>query len=283
MPYIERRVTSFDNLSLYVRDYGDPLDPRAPLFCLGGLTRNCKDFESLAEWYSADGRRVVCPDYRGRGQSDYDTDWRNYDPRIYIRDIQDLLSALNLHHVVVVGTSLGGILGMGMAVAMPSALAAVVINDVGPKVETGGLDFIINYIKEDRPHDDWDSAVATIKTMLPNLTFQDEGIWLKMAQNTFREREDGRLYFDWDVDLVKPMLDSAYAIPDMWPLFRALKNVPTLVLRGAESDILSSETFRMMQDVKPDMIGVEIPRAGHVPTMAEPESRAALEAFLGRH
>lgn len=283
MPYIERRITSFDNLSLYVRDYGDPLDPRAPLFCLGGLTRNCKDFESLAERYSADGRRVICPDYRGRGQSAYDPDWRNYDPRIYIRDIQDLLSALNTHHVVVVGTSLGGILGMGMAVAAPGALAAVVMNDVGPKVETGGLDFIINYIKEDRPHDDWDGAVATIKTMLPNLTFQDDGIWLKMAQNTFREREDGRLYFDWDVNIVKPMQVSSYAIPDMWPLFRALKNVPTLVLRGAESDILSRETFAEMQKVKPDMIGIEIPRAGHVPTMAEPESRAALEAFLGSH
>jgi len=283
MPFTERRVTSHDNLSLYIRDYGDPLDHRAPLFCLGGLTRNSKDFESLAERYSSDGRRVICPDYRGRGKSDYDNDWRNYDPRIYLRDIQDILSALNVHHIVVVGTSLGGILGMGMAVAMPGALTAVVMNDVGPKVETGGLDFIINYIKEDRPHDNWDGAVATIKTMLPNLTFQDEGIWLKMAQNTFREREDGRLCFDWDVDIVKPMQDKSYAIPDMWPLFRALKNVPTLVLRGAESDILSRETFTRMQEVKPDMIGVEIPRAGHVPTMAEPESRAALEAFLGNH
>lgn len=283
MPYIERRITSFDNLSLYVRDYGDPQDPRAPLFCLGGLTRNCKDFESLAERYSSDGRRVICPDYRGRGQSAYDPNWRNYDPRMYIRDIQDLLSALNAHHVVVVGTSLGGILGMGMAVAMPGALAAVVMNDVGPKVETGGLNFIINYIREDRPHDDWDGAVATIKTMLPNLTFQDDGIWLKMAQNTFRARDDGKLYFDWDVNIVKPMLESSYAIPDMWPLFRALKNVPTLVLRGAESDILSPETFAEMQQVKPDMIAVEIPRAGHVPTMAEPESRTALEAFFGSH
>ncbi|CAN0578015.1 unnamed protein product, partial [Laminaria digitata] len=223
------------------------------------------------------------PDYRGRGQSAYDSDWRNYDPRIYIRDIHDILSALNVHHVVVVGTSLGGILGMGMAVAMPGALAAVIMNDIGPTVETGGLDFIINYIKEDRPHDDWDGAVATIKTMLPNLTFQDDGIWLKMAQNTFRERDDGRLYFDWDVNIVKPMQEPSYAIPDMWPLFRALKNVPTLALRGAESDILSPETFARMQEVKPDMVAVEIPRAGHVPTMAEPESRAALEACLGSH
>tara|TARA_R110000868_G_scaffold29889_6_gene111005 strand:- start:19703 stop:20554 length:852 start_codon:yes stop_codon:yes gene_type:complete len=283
MPFRERRITTYDNLSLYVRDYGSALDTRPPLFCLGGLTRNSKDFESFAEKFSADGRRIVCPDYRGRGRSDYDPNWRNYHPGTYIRDIQDLLAALNLHSVVVVGTSLGGILGMGMAAAMPTMLSALVMNDVGPEVETGGLNFIIDYIKEDRPHDDWDAAVRTIKTMLPNLAFQDEGIWLKMAQNTFREKEDGRLYFDWDVDIAKPMLESSYAIPDMWPLFRALKTVPTLVLRGAESDILAAGCFARMQEVKPDLVAVEIPRAGHVPTLAEPESRAALDDFLGKH
>ena len=283
MPFRERRITTYDNLSLYVRDYGSALDTRPPLFCLGGLTRNSKDFESFAEKFSADGRRIVCPDYRGRGRSDYDPNWRNYHPGTYIRDIQDLLAALNLHSVVVVGTSLGGILGMGMAAAMPTMLSALVMNDVGPEVETGGLNFIIDYIKEDRPHDDWDAAVRTIKTMLPNLAFQDEGIWLKMAQNMFREKEDGRLYFDWDVDIANPMLESSYAIPDMWPLFRALKTVPTLVLRGAESDILAAGCFARMQEVKPDLVAVEIPRAGHVPTLAEPESRAALDDFLGKH
>ena len=283
MPFLERRITSFDNLSLYVRDYGDPLDSRAPLFCLGGLTRNSKDFESLAERYSSDGRRVICPDYRGRGQSQYDPNWSNYDPRTYIRDIRDVLAALNVHRVVVMGTSLGGILGMGMAAAMPTALAAVIMNDVGPVVETDGLDFIIDYIKVDRPHDDWDAAVVTIQNMLPNLAFQDEGIWLKMAENTFRRCDDGKLRFDWDVNIAKPLLASDYEIPNMWPLFRALKDIPTLVLRGAESDILSPACFAEMQVVKPDMIAVEIPRAGHVPTLAEPESRAALDDFLGRH
>ena len=283
MSYLERRITTFDNLSLYVRDYGNPLDLRVPLFCLGGLTRNSKDFESLAERYSADGRRGICPDYRGRGQSQYDPNWANYDPRTYIRDIQDIFAALNVHRVVVVGTSLGGILGMGMGAAMPTALAAVVMNDVGPVVETEGLDFIIDYIKEDRPHDDWDAAVVTIKKMLPNLTFQDESIWLKMAENTFRKCDDGKLRFDWDVNIAKPLLASDYAIPDMWPLFRALADIPALVLRGAESDILSPECFAEMQKVKPDLVAAEIPRAGHVPTLAEPESRAALDEFLGRY
>jgi pimeloyl-ACP methyl ester carboxylesterase len=283
MPFLERRITTFDNLSLYLRDYGDPLDCRPTLFCLGGLTRNSKDFDSFAEKYSTDGRRVICPDYRGRGQSDYDSNWHNYEPRTYIRDIQDLLAALNLHQVVIIGASLGGILGMGMAAALPTAMAGLVINDIGPEVETRGLDFIVNYMSEDRPHENWGAAIKTIKTMLPNLAFQDESIWLKMAQNTFQTKQDGKLYFDWDVRVVKPLLEPSYAIPDMWPLFRALKNIPTLVLRGAESDILSSETFARMQEVKPDLFTAEIPRAGHVPTMAEPESLQALNAFLGQH
>ncbi|MAM67520.1 MAG: alpha/beta hydrolase [Rhodospirillaceae bacterium] len=283
MQFLERRITSFDNLSLYIRDYGDPLDSRPPLFCLGGLTRNSKDFEGFANRYSADGRRVICPDYRGRGKSAYDPNWKNYHPGIYIRDIQDILAALNTHHVVAVGTSLGGILGMGLAVAAPTALAGLVMNDVGPEIETEGLDFIIDYIKEDRPHDSWDAAIITIKTMLPNLTFQDEDIWFKMAQNTFRECDDGKLRFDWDVNIAKPLMDPSYQVPDMWPFFRALKNVPTLALRGAVSDILSKDCFSKMQTVKPDLFAVEIPHAGHVPTMSEPESRAALDDFLGRH
>ena len=283
MNFNERRVTTFDNLSLYIRDYGDSLDPRPPIFCLGGLTRNSKDFESFAERYSEDGRRVICPDYRGRGQSQYDLHWLNYNPQIYLRDIKDLLSALNLHRVVVIGTSLGGILGMGMGTAMPTALAAVVMNDIGPVVEDKGLDFIINYIKEDRPHKDWDSAVITIKKMLPNLRFQDEQIWLEMAKNTFRYSDDGKLCFDWDVNIVKPLLKSNYKIPDMWPLFKALADVPTMVFRGAESDILSPKCFAEMQKIKPDLCAVEIPLAGHVPTLAEPESVRALDNFLARH
>ena len=283
MQFLERSITSFDNLSLYIRDYGNPLDSRPPLFCLGGLTRNSKDFNDFAKRYSANGRRIICPDYRGRGKSAYDPNWKNYNPRIYLRDVQDILSALNIHHVVIVGASLGGILGMVLAAVAPTALAALVMNDVGPEIQTEGLNSIIDYIREDHPHDNWDAAIVAIKTMLPNLTFQDEDIWLKMAQNTFRKCDDGKLRFDWDVNITKPLMDPSYELPDMWPFFRALKNVPTLALRGAASDILSKNCFAKMQNVKPDLFAVEIPRAGHVPTLSEPESCAALDKFLGRH
>ena len=282
MGFVERRITTQDGLSLYVRDYGDPQDARHPILCLGGLSRNSKDFASLADRVSTDGRRVIAPDYRGRGRSDYDKDWRNYDARVYLRDVHDILTSLNVHRVVLIGTSLGGIVGMAMAAAMPTMLAGVVLNDIGPEVETEGLGHIIAYMKEERPQDSWDDAVATIKTMFPNLTFQDEGIWLRMAHNTFRECEDGKLRFDWDIDIIKPALQPDYAIPDMWPLFRALTNIPVLLLRGEQSDILSRDCMRRMQEAKPDMIAVEVPRSGHVPTLSEPESRAAVDAFLAR-
>ncbi|MEX2455312.1 MAG: alpha/beta hydrolase [Rhodospirillaceae bacterium] len=283
MPFRERRIASQDDLSLYVRDYGDLLDPRPPLLCLGGLSRNSKDFGALADRVSAGGRRVIAPDYRGRGRSDYDTDWRNYDPRVYLRDIHDILAALDVHRVVVVGTSLGGLVGMGMGAAMPTALAGVVLNDVGPEIETEGLSHIVSYMSVDRPQDNWDDAVETIRRMLPNLRFQDDGVWLAMARNTFRECEDGKLRFDWDINIIKPSLQPGYKIPDMWPLFLALTNVPILLLRGAESDILSRDCFLRMRQAMPDMTAVEIPRCGHVPTLSEPESLAALDAFLARH
>ena len=280
MPFRERRIASHDALSLYVRDYGDPLDARPALLCLGGLTRNSSDFDSFAEWRSGDARRVICPDYRGRGRSDYDRNWRNYDPRAYLRDIQDLLAALNVHKVVVVGTSLGGILAMAMGAAQPGALAGAVLNDIGPEVEAEGMGHILRYIRRDRPQRDWEEAVATIKRTMPNLAFQNEASWLRMAQNTFRRSEDGKLRFDWDVNVAKPMLRPSYKIPDMWPLFRTLRNVPVLLLRGERSDILSPSCVERMRKAKPDLTAREIPGTGHAPTLGEPEARAALDEFL---
>ena len=121
MSFRERRVTSQDNLSLYLRDYGDPLSSATPVLCLGGLTRNSKDFRELAERLAGQ-RRVICPDYRGRGRSAYDPIWRNYTPTAYLTDVFHILSALNLHRVIVVGTSLGGLLAMGLGATMPSSL-----------------------------------------------------------------------------------------------------------------------------------------------------------------
>ena len=121
--YTERSYVCQDNLTLYYRDYGPRTGPRTPLLCLGGLTRNSKDFHDLALRYAPD-RHVVCPDYRGRGRSEHDPDWRRYNAKVLLGDVIQLLAATNLHKVVLVGTSLGGILAMVLAVAQPRALAA---------------------------------------------------------------------------------------------------------------------------------------------------------------
>lgn len=279
MAYRERRFTAQDGLSLYWRDYGDPAAPRTPVLCLGGLTRNSKDYDVLAGRLSAD-RRVLCPDYRGRGRSDRDPDWRNYDPRTYINDILHLLTLADVHRVVVIGTSLGGLLAMGLSAALPSALAAVVLNDIGPEIEPAGLAHIIEYIRVDRPQPDWDSAVATIRRLLPDLAFQTEAMWQEMARNTYVMGEDGMLHFDWDTDIIRPTIENKTPVPDLWPYFRGLRDVPTLAFRGANSGLLSAACFERMGEAHPRLRRVTVPGTGHAPTLTEPECVAAIDDFL---
>lgn len=277
----ERHVTAQDGLRLYYRDYGDPASPHLPLLCLTGLTRNSADFADLAERHAGE-RRILCPDYRGRGRSAYDPDWRNYQPHTYLSDIADLAAANDLHRIVVVGTSMGGILAMGLAVLKPTLLAGVVLNDIGPDVIAGGLTRILDYIGVDQPQPDWDSAVAYLQRLLPTLSIRTAAGWLKMAQATYREGQDGRLHFDWDLNLAKPLRAMGGPPPDLWPYFRALRPVPVLALRGALSDVLSAETFERMALAKPDLRRVTVPEAGHAPTLNEPEAAAAIDDFICR-
>lgn len=274
----ERRYTAQDGLSLYYRDYGAADTLGTPILCLPGLTRNSKDFDSEASRLCR-RRRVICPDYRGRGRSEFDPDPRNYKPETYLNDIRHLLAAAGIGHVVVIGTSLGGLLAMGMGAAMPTALAAVVLNDVGPDIGDEGLGRIVDYISADRPHGDWDAAVADLKSMFPTLSLETDADWLEAAQATWREGADGRLHFDWDVRLVEP-LRAGPPIPDLWPLFRTLRRIPVLAIHGSLSEVLSAETFAEMAAVHPNLRQVTVPGVGHTPTLREPVVRRAIDAFL---
>ncbi len=235
--YRDRRFTSRDGLNLYFRDSGDPLSPKTPVLCLPGLTRNARDFAALAKRLSAT-RRVLCPDYRGRGHSDYDPDWRNYRPETYLDDIRHLLAVAGIGRVVAIGTSMGGILAAGMAAAMPAALAGAVINDVGPEIGVRGLDRIVAYIKDAGPLPDWNAAVAKLRANFPNLPAYGDGDWLKIAAATYRESHDGLLYPDWDVRLVNPLLENGTEGYNLMALFAALRPLPVLLVRGERSDVL---------------------------------------------
>ncbi len=277
----ERTYTSQDGLRLYFRDYGDPAAAAVPVLCLPGLTRNSKDFDGLARRL-AQTRRVICPDYRGRGRSQYDDTWRRYVPRTYVDDLRHLLAAANLHRVVVVGTSLGGILAAALAVAMPCAVAAAVLNDVGPDIESDGLERIIAYMRSVPSMPDWQSAADYLRRALPDLPASTDHGWLDIARATFREGEDGTLHVDWDPALVKPLLAARGEDMDLWPLFRALSGVPVVAVRGARSDLLSQATLQRMADEIPGLVTVTVAGVGHAPSLLEPEVREAFDALFTR-
>lgn len=277
--YRERRISARDGLSLYLRDYGDPLSSGTPLLCLGGLVRNAQDFELLAG-HLASQRRVICPDYRGRGQSAYDPDWRNYKPEVYLADLTQVLAACNLHRVVVCGTSLGGLLAMGLAVMSPTALAGVILNDVGPEIGGPGLERILQYVAHDHPQDDWEAAVAHLKQLFKQLRFENEAKWRRFAEATFKRGADGRLHYNWDTAIGKALTRQSRDKPDLWPLYRALRALPVLAFRGALSDILSQETFDRMAREKPDLIRVTVPDVGHVPVLDEAPALGHIETYL---
>ncbi len=280
--FAERFLTAQDGLRLYWRDYGDALSPRVPVLCLTGLTRNSKDFHDLASRLAPE-RRVICPDYRGRGRSHYDPDPRNYDPRVYLQDVRHLLAAAGVHRCVVVGTSLGGILAMALSVLLPAAVAGAVINDIGPDVARDGLGRIIDYIGQDRPQPDLAAATAHLREMFPTLSFKTHDGWLKLARNTYREGADGLLHFDWDVRLVENVRRMADGdMPALWPLFLGLKRVPVLAVRGGVSDVLTEAGFERMAAAMPHMTRIVVPGCGHAPALDEHEVLPAIDDLLAR-
>lgn len=276
--YRERTVSAQEGLALYIREYGDPISDRAPLLCLTGLTRNSEDYHAFAGARSAD-RRVITLDYRGRGRSAYDPDWRNYKPETYINDIRHVLAATNCHHVVPVGTSLGAMLTMGMGAVMPTMLAGAILNDAGPELDPTGIARILDYVGDDTPVDDWEAATSRVASLFPSLPITTKEGWRDLAERTFREREDGKLVYDWDTAIVKN-LRAMKELPDLWALFHGLRNVPVLALRGEISDVLSEDTFERMGENMPKLTRVTVPGVGHVPTMEEPAAKQAIDTFL---
>ena len=279
--FIVRRVTSQDGLSLYVRDYPGPADGAGmPMLCLGGLTRNSKDFAGVAKFHSR-RRRVICPDTRGRGFSDYDSNWHNYDPSVYIGDVRHILCALSVHGVVVLGTSMGGLMGMGMAAALPSVLKGLVLNDVGPIVRRKDLDVIVEYMKSPTVLASWDEAGQHLKKWFDGVyPIASDGGWTRAARLSYVERPDGTITFDWDPDLVKPILADDTETYDFWNLFKACGRIPVLTVRGAESNILDVAQMNQMAALHPNMQTVTVAGVGHAPGLAEPESIEALHEFL---
>jgi len=283
-PFEEKTYTSHDGLHLYYRDYPSA-NTGHPVLCLPGLTRNAKDFEGVAEHLTAWGHRVIAPDLRGRGRSDYDPNPENYAPAVYIQDILALLKQEGIAKTVVIGTSLGGVIAMVMAKLCPEVLVGVVLNDVGPEADPRGISLIGASLKNPREFQSWEAAATAVQTYgaggYPDFTQAD---WLRAARATYRETPDGLIVVDYDPALVEPFMRANMADPPptLWKFFDALARISTLALRGALSNLLSEATFMEMKRRKPDLDTAVIPNRGHIPLLNEPASLKALQPFLER-
>lgn len=278
----ERTLSGQDGRRLFYRDYGPRGHcGRAAALCLPGLTRNGRDFDALAR-HLALRRRVLCPDLRGRGGSEPDPDWRNYDPRVLLADIRHLLAAANVHRAVVIGTSLGGILAAALAVASPTAVAGVVLNDIGPEQNAEGTRRMMAYVRGFGRVPDWTAAVAYVRRCFPDLPARTDVDWLTVARNTYREEADGALVPDWDPAITRPIAEATARGLDLWPLFRALRRIPVLAVRGAKSDILDAAVLARMESAIPSLRAMTVADCGHAPDVGAPEVRTAIDALFAR-
>jgi pimeloyl-ACP methyl ester carboxylesterase len=275
---------SRDGLKLYCRIYPARRAGGTPALCLPGLTRNSRDFVALAEHLQAQ-REVLTADLRGRGRSDWDKDPSHYQLSTYVEDAWALLESRSLNRVVVVGTSLGALMGMAMAAIQPARIAGIVLNDAGPEVDPAGVRRIAGYAGKLARVSSWAEAAAQTKSVyglaLPGLS---DAQWLEHARRGYRENAEGIPVPDMDPKISEAFKAPATAPPaDMWPLFAQAKSVPMLVIRGASSDILSAATLARMARERPDLEHVTVANRGHTPLLDEPECLAAIDAFLARY
>lgn len=273
---------SNDGLRLHYRDYPGPSD-RPPILCIPGLTRNARDFEAVAERLSPDWR-VICVELRGRGESAYAKDVMTYMPVTYVQDLEALLRELELSRFVAFGTSLGGLLTMLLSTAHRDRIAGAMINDVGATLDERGLDRIRSYVGRSQTWPTWLHAARWFsefqRDVYPRWNLED---WLAQAKRLCRLTTGGRIVFDYDMRIAEPFkVPNGVTGFDAWQALRGLSDVPSLLLRGELSDLLSVETVARMQEELPLMEAVTIPNVGHTPILTEPESVAAIDRLLAR-
>jgi pimeloyl-ACP methyl ester carboxylesterase len=276
-----------DGLRLHVRSYGRASQPGLPVVCLPGLSRTAADFEALAGALSQDKarpRRVIALDYRGRGQSEYDKDLANYAFHTELADVLAVIAALDCTPAIFVGTSRGGILTMMLAALRPTGIAGVVLNDIGPVIEPKGLMRIKGYVGRLPQPRSFEEAAEILRRLFnaqfPKLGAED---WLTAARRTFKQEEDGRLVPTYDVRLAKTMEGIGFErpLPPLWKEFDALANVPLMVIRGENSDILTAATVEAMRARRTKMETLEVADQGHTPLLAEADVIARIASFAG--
>lgn len=284
-PYNDIHFRSRDGLRLYARDYAPQTGAaKCPVICLHGLTRNSGDFEELAPWIAAQGRRVLALDVRGRGRSEHDRDSAHYHPGVYAADVQKLADDLGIARAVFIGTSMGGIITMTLALRQPRLIAAAILNDVGPWIAEAGLQRIAAYAGKGAQPRSWDEARAYIADInrgaFPGNDAQE---WDKWARRAFAQNEAGELVLQYDPQIAQ-MLHNGRLRPRSWLATLAFRRLarrrPAMLIRGALSDLITPEQAAYMHRLAPRLRYAEVPGVGHAPMLMEAEARQAIEPFL---
>jgi pimeloyl-ACP methyl ester carboxylesterase len=290
-PIIARslRYAARDGLSLHVR-VTRPTTPHdaLPVVALPGLTRNSRDFDALAAILAADPARprtLYAFDYRGRGLSAWDADWRNYSVPTEADDVLQGLAALNIEKAHFVGTSRGGLILHVLAAMRPGVMASVTLNDVGPEIGGAGLMQIRTALDRMPSPASMDEAARWLAQVhgkaFPLLKDAD---FLKMADCVFRAGTDGRITPDHDPALLNTLkaINFDEPLPTLWPQFAGLKGHALLVLRGANSSLLTAETLARMQSIAPGMTAVTVASQGHAPMLETGDLPRRLKSHFGK-
>ncbi|WP_328799492.1 alpha/beta fold hydrolase [Sandaracinobacteroides hominis] len=283
--WADRYLWTSDNVRLHYRDYGTAKKGQPALLCLPGLTRNARDFEAFAQHF-APRFRVVTPSFRGRGDSGYARDPLTYVPLTYLQDVGRLMDDARISSTVIVGTSLGGLIGLLLDVTQRSRIAGLVLNDLGPDMEEGGLARVRQQVGRGGNWQTWLIAARDIARrqadIYPGWPLEK---WLAYAKRLCRVSREGRIVWDYDPEIAAPFSlphgdgTSAGAL-DLWLALDSYKDRPVLSIRGERSDILSAATQAKMVERLPGLSAVTVPRVGHAPTLEEPAAIEALEGFL---
>ncbi len=285
LDYIPFKCSARDGLMIAGRKYGWENNDPNPVICLSGIKRNSNDFHDLALYLSSKkggSRRIVAIDYRGRGQSEYDSNWQNYTLTIEAEDTIDVITSLGLGAVNIIGSSRGGLIAMMLASIRPGILKSVILNDIGPVIDATGLVRIWRtYESRSLPTNFKEAAELRERLGKPTSPALSKSDWEKEAHRLYKF-ENGKLVLQFDKKLLTSLrsINLDERLPDMWPEFAALTKTPVMAIRAENTDILSEETFDAMKMLHPKMTVAIAKGQTHAPILSVDGLEKTVSGFL---
>ncbi|RJF98794.1 alpha/beta fold hydrolase [Noviherbaspirillum saxi] len=264
------------------KEWGDPANPKV-LVCVHGVTRVSDDFDNLAAALCSE-YRVVCPDVVGRGRSGRLVNPQHYQVAQYVSDMVTLLARLNADAVHWIGTSMGGLIGMGLSALKDSPVQKLVLNDIGPTLKPVAIARIGEYIGQDVRFATFEEGVRYIREISLPFGLHSDQEWLKLASDVLRQDADGKWIRHYDLNISVPFKSVSPESAKqgealLWATYDAIA-CPTMLIRGAESDLVSMEVAETMQARGPKAKLVELPGVGHAPTLMHDDQIAIIKNFL---